>query len=159
VSVLSVLSLLICIQKVPASVVGTMISHPYISCIFCISQSCGPGSSICIATGYGLDGLGIESQWGAKFLPPVYTGPGAHPAPCTLGIGSFPEGKWRPGRDADPSPPSSAVVMNLPNGPYGLYRASVPVQWCTLPFYLSQCTCINFHLLSLFLACRVYGRG
>jgi len=24
----------------------------------------GPCSSVCIATGYGLDGLGIESQWG-----------------------------------------------------------------------------------------------
>jgi len=27
-----------------------------------------------------------------------------------MGTGSFPEGKERPGRDADPSPPSSAVV-------------------------------------------------
>jgi len=28
-----------------------------------------------------------------------------------MGTGSFPGGKGRPGRDADPSPPSSAVVM------------------------------------------------
>ena len=28
-----------------------------------------------------------------------------------MGTGSFPGGKERPGRDADPSPPSSAVVM------------------------------------------------
>jgi hypothetical protein len=27
---------------------------------------CGPGSSVCIATGYGLDGTGIESRWGRE---------------------------------------------------------------------------------------------
>ena len=51
----------------------------------------------------------------------------------------FSGGKERPGRDADPSPPSNAVVIRVelylyfPYGPYGLYRASVPVQGCTLP--------------------------
>jgi hypothetical protein len=41
----------------------------------------------------------------------VQTGSGAHPASCTVGTGgSFPEGKARPGRDADHSPPSSAEV-------------------------------------------------
>ena len=29
--------------------------------------SCGAGSSVSIATGYGLDGLGIESRWGRDF--------------------------------------------------------------------------------------------
>jgi hypothetical protein len=29
--------------------------------------SCGPGSSVGIATGYGLEGLGIESRWGRDF--------------------------------------------------------------------------------------------
>jgi hypothetical protein len=28
----------------------------------------GPGSSVGIATGYGLDGQGIESRWGRDFL-------------------------------------------------------------------------------------------
>ena len=46
----------------------------------------------------------------ARFSAPVQTGPGAHPALCTMGTGSFSGGKERPGRDADPSPPSSAVV-------------------------------------------------
>ena len=32
---------------------------------------------------------GIESRWGRDF-PPVHTGPGAHPASCTMGTGSFP---------------------------------------------------------------------
>jgi hypothetical protein len=44
----------------------------------------------CIATGYGLDGPGIESRWGSRFSAPVQTGPGAHPASCTTGTGSFP---------------------------------------------------------------------
>jgi len=53
----------------------------------------------------------------------------------------FPGGKERPGRDADSSPPSSAaghkrvgLYLYSPYGPYGLYRATVPVQGCTLPF-------------------------
>jgi hypothetical protein len=60
---------------------------------------CGPGSVVGIATGYGLDGPGIEAQWGASFFAPVQTGPGAHPASCTMGTGSFPgvkaAGTWR----------------------------------------------------------------
>ena len=47
-------------------------------------------SSVGIATRYGLDGPGIESQWGAKFSAPVQTGPGAHSASYTMGTGSFP---------------------------------------------------------------------
>ena len=49
---------------------------------------CGPGSSVTIATDYGLDGPGIESRWGRGF-PPVQTGRGAHPASCKMGTGSF----------------------------------------------------------------------
>ena len=63
-----------------------------------------------IATGYGLDGPGIESRCGARFSAPVQTGPGDNPASCTMGTGSFPGGKERPGRDAEPSPTSRAVV-------------------------------------------------
>jgi len=48
---------------------------------------------------------------GARFSAPVQTGPGAHPTSCTMGTGSFLGLKEWPGRDADPSPPSSAVVM------------------------------------------------
>jgi len=47
-------------------------------------------SVVGIATGYGLDGPGIESRWGARFSAPVQIGPGAHPASCTMGTGSFP---------------------------------------------------------------------
>ena len=50
----------------------------------------GPGSSVGIVTGYGLDGPGIESRWGARFSAPVQTGPEAHPASCTMATESFP---------------------------------------------------------------------
>jgi hypothetical protein len=50
----------------------------------------GPGSVVGIATGYGLDGPGIEFRWGARFSAPVQTVPGAHPASCTMGTASFP---------------------------------------------------------------------
>jgi len=49
----------------------------------------GPGSSVGTATGYGLDGSGIESRWGARFSVSVQTGPGAHPASCKMSTGSF----------------------------------------------------------------------
>ena len=66
-----------------------------------------PGSSVGIATDYGLDGPGFESRWGRDF-PPVQTGPPSLPY---NGYRVFPRGKIRPGRAADHSPPSSAVVM------------------------------------------------
>jgi len=50
----------------------------------------GPGSSVGIATGYGLDGPGNRIPVGVRFSTPVQTGPGAHPASCTMGTGSFP---------------------------------------------------------------------
>ena len=56
--------------------------------------NCGPGSSVGIATSYGLDALGIESRWEERFFATVQTGPGAHPASCTLGTGSFPGVKY-----------------------------------------------------------------
>jgi hypothetical protein len=74
-----------------------------------IYTNMGRGSSVGITTGYGLDGPGIESRWGARFFALVQTGPGAHPASCTVGTGSFPGVKMQ-GRDADHKPPSSAEV-------------------------------------------------
>jgi len=103
------------------------------------ARLCGPGSSVSIATGYGLDGPGIESRWGEIFR----TCPDRSWDPHSLlynGYRVFPGGKERPGRHADLSPPSSAVghervelYLYSHYGPYGLYRASVPVQGCTLP--------------------------
>jgi hypothetical protein len=47
----------------------------------------------------------------ARFFAPVHTGPGAHPASCTMGTGSFP-GVKGPGRVADHPPLPSAEVEN-----------------------------------------------
>ena len=69
-----------------------------------------PGSSVGIATGYWLDGPGIGSRWGRDFphLSRTALGPTQPPVKWVLGLS---RGKERPGRDADPSHPSSAVVM------------------------------------------------
>ena len=53
------------------------------------SKISGPGSSVGIATDYGLEGPGSNPGGGQEF-PPVQTGPGAHPASCKMGTGSFP---------------------------------------------------------------------
>jgi len=71
---------------------------------------CEPGSSVCIATDYELDGPGIESRWEARFSarPDRPWGP---PSLLYNGDWVFPGGKVRPGRAADHSPPSSAEVL------------------------------------------------
>jgi hypothetical protein len=51
----------------------------------------------------------IYTYMGARFFAHDQTGPGAHPASCTMGTGSFP-GVKRPGRGADHPPTSSAEV-------------------------------------------------
>jgi len=55
----------------------------------CVAEHCwyGPGSVVGIATGYGLDGPGIESRWGRDF--PQLSRPG-------LGL-TQPPVQWVPG--------------------------------------------------------------
>ena len=69
----------------------------------------GRDSSVGIAIRCGLDDLGIEFRWGKSFhtCPDRPWGP---PSLLYNGYRVFSGGKERPGRDADPSPPSSAVV-------------------------------------------------
>jgi len=59
---------------------------------------------------------------GARFSAPVQTGPGAHPASCTVGTWSF-LGVKRLGRGVDQPPPSSAEVKERAEqylfSPYG----------------------------------------
>jgi hypothetical protein len=69
---------------------------------------CGPGSSVGIATDYGLDAPGIESRWGEFFRR--QDRPWGPPSLLYNGYRVFPGGKERPGRNADPSLPSSAEV-------------------------------------------------
>jgi hypothetical protein len=80
----------------------------------------------------------------ARFSAPVQTGPGAHPAYCAMGTGSFPG--VNSGRSVTLTlhsllvPWSRKGKANLyyPYRPYGQYRASVPVQRCTLPFLITS---------------------
>ena len=65
----------------------------------------GPGSSVGIATVRGSNPGGVEIF---HTFPDRPWGP---PSLLYNGYRFFPGGKERSGRDADPSPPSSAVVM------------------------------------------------
>jgi hypothetical protein len=73
--------------------------------------SCRPGSSVGIATDYGLDGPGIESRWEGEIFRTCPDRPWGPPSLLCNGYRVFPEGKVRPGHDTDHSPPSSAEVM------------------------------------------------
>ena len=54
-----------------------------------LCETGGPGSSVGIATGYGLDGPGIESRWGGEIFRTCPDSSRAQPASCTMGTGSF----------------------------------------------------------------------
>jgi len=69
----------------------------------------GGDSVVSIATGHGLEGPGIESQWGMDFSAPVQTCPGANPVSCTLGTGSFSRIKRLARGVHHPHPPSAEV--------------------------------------------------
>jgi hypothetical protein len=67
-------------------------------------------SSVGIATGYGLDGPGIESRWRRNF--PHLSRPSCGPSRILYNrYRVFPGGKERPGRDADSSPLLMLLVM------------------------------------------------
>jgi len=67
----------------------------------------GLGSSVGIATDFGLDGPGIEYPVGARFSARSDR-PWGPPSLLYNGYRVFPGDKMRPGRAADHSPPSSA---------------------------------------------------
>ena len=97
-----------------------------------------PGSSVGIAAGYGLDGPGIESRWGARISATVQTGPGAHSASCAVGTVSFPGVKNDRGVTLTPHPllvPWSRKGRALPLLPLWAVR---PVQ------SLSACKRVTF---------------
>jgi hypothetical protein len=62
------------------------------------------GSSAGIATGYGLDGLGIESRWGGEIIRTCPDRPLGPPSPCTMGTKSFPGVKRGRGVTLTPHP-------------------------------------------------------
>jgi len=93
-------------------------------------------SSVGIATGYGLDGPGIESRWGGEIFRTCPYRPWGPPSLLHDGYRAFPGVKERSGRDADPSPllvpwsRKSRAKRLLP------LWGSVPVQGCTSPLVL-----------------------
>jgi len=76
-----------------------------------LKNYCGPGSSVGIATGYGLDGPRIESRWGGEIFRMFPDRPWGSPSLLDNEYRVFPGGKERPGRDADPSPLLVSLVM------------------------------------------------
>ena len=75
---------------------------------FAIIIKRGPGSSVGIATDYGLDCPGLYTGGDEIARPDQPWGP---PSLLYNGYRVFPGGKVRPGRAAEHSPPSSAAVM------------------------------------------------
>jgi hypothetical protein len=72
-------------------------------CIMSVVCTSGPGSSV-----------GITTDYGMRFSAPVQTGPGAHPASCTMGTGFFP-GVKRPGRGFEhPTLLAPRLRMSIP---------------------------------------------
>ena len=97
-------------------------------------SSVGRVSSVGIGTRYGLDGPGIQSQWGRDF--PIQTGPGAYQASYTMDTVSFPR-VMRLGRDVDhPSLSSAEVKERIWLYLYSPCGPSWPVLGWTLPLLL-----------------------
>jgi hypothetical protein len=104
---------------------------------------CGTGSVVDISDWLLAGRSGDRILVGVRFSAPVQTGPGFHPASCTMGTGSFPGVKS--GRCVTltshpllvPLSRKGRAIPLPPYGPYGPHRATVPVQGCTL---LRLCT-------------------
>jgi hypothetical protein len=67
----------------------------------------GPGSVVGIAAGRSGDRIPV----GARFFAPVQTGPGTHPASCTMGTGFCPGVKSGRGVTLTPHPLLVPLVM------------------------------------------------
>ena len=76
----------------------------------CVCVCVGPVAQSVYRLSYGLEVPGSNLGGGLDF-PPVQTGPGAHPASCKIGTGSFPGVKCGRGVGLTTYSPSSAAVM------------------------------------------------
>ena len=105
----------------------------------------GPGSSVGIAIGYGLDGLGIEFRWGRDFPHLSRPALGLHPAPYKMGTGSFPGVKG--GRSVTLTPHSLLV-------PWSRKSRAIPLLplWAVRPVQsLSACRRVHFTFQCLYI--------
>jgi hypothetical protein len=86
-----------------------------------------------LATGRTVRGSKKKIPVGARIFAHLQTGPGTHPAPCTMGTGSFPGGK-RPGHGPD-HPPHPGELVEL-----YIYSPSRPLVACyRVTFSLQSC--------------------
>ena len=76
----------------------------------CYDPRYGPGSVVGIATGYVLDGPGIESWWWGEIFRTCSDQPSGPSSLLYDGYRVFRGDEEREGHDADPSPLSSAIV-------------------------------------------------
>ena len=85
---------------------------------------------------------------GARFSAPVQTGPGAHPASCTMGTGSFPGVKSGRGVTLTSHPllvPRSRKGRAIPLLPLWAVRPVQSLSACTrVHFTLPQCLRVHF---------------
>ena len=108
-----------------------------------MSTNSGPGSSVSIATGYGLDGPGIEYRWGWDF--PHLSRPALGPLPptsCTMGTGSFPGLKNGRGVTLTPHPllvPWSRKGRAIPLLPLWAVRSVQSLSACTRVTFTFTC--------------------
>ena len=102
----------------------------------------GRNSSVGIATGYGLDDPGIESQCGGEIFHTCPDRPWGPPSLLYNGYRVFSRGKERPGRDTDLSP----LLV-----PWSRKSRAIPLLplWAVWPVQsLGACTRVHFTFLT-----------
>ena len=103
-----------------------------------IQRHRGPGSVVGIATGYELEGPGIESRWGGEVFRTCPDRPWAHPASCTMRTGSFPGVRSDRGVTLTPHP------LLVPWSRNSRAITLLPL-WAVRPVQsLSACTMVHF---------------